>query len=39
MKLDDEDRPVRVLDSYSRPFLSAALVIVVACSRHFTTQP
>jgi tetratricopeptide (TPR) repeat protein len=39
MKLDDEDRPVRVLDSYSRPFLSAALVIVVACAAAFAFLP
>jgi hypothetical protein len=39
MKLDDEDRPVRVLESYSRPFLSAALVVVVACVAAFAFLP
>jgi tetratricopeptide (TPR) repeat protein len=39
MKLDDEDRPVRVSGSYSRPFLSAALVVVVACVAAFALLP
>ena len=38
-KLDDEDRPVRVSGSYSRPFLSAALVVVVACVAAFALLP
>jgi hypothetical protein len=37
--LDDEDRPVRVSGSYSRPFLSAALVVVVACVAAFAFLP
>jgi hypothetical protein len=39
MKLDNEDRPVRVLESYSRPFLSAAFVVVVACVAAFAFLP
>src|ERR1700735_2733113 len=39
MKLHDEDRPVRVLESYSRPFLSAALVMVVAGVAAFAFVP
>jgi tetratricopeptide (TPR) repeat protein len=39
MKLHDEDRPVRVLESRSRPFLSAALVMVVAGVAAFAFVP
>ena len=39
MKLDNEDRPVRVSESYSRPFLSAAFVVVMTCVAAFAFLP
>jgi len=39
MKLDEQDRSVHLLKSDSHPFLSAALVVAVACAAAFAGLP